>query len=138
MERLSSSGIQTGVMVAPIIPSINDHEIGEILRLSSEHGAMMANYTLARFNGDIAEIFYDWLCKNFPDRARKVWEKLKSFHGGQVNDSRFGKRMQGEGKYAQAIKSIFHAARKKYFDEVELRPLRTDLFRKGGNYKLFS
>lgn len=137
MELLSNHGIETGVMVAPIIPSINDHEISEILRLSADHGAIMANYTLARFNGDIAEIFHDWLKKNFPDRVNKVWEKVESFHGGKVNDSRFGKRMNGEGKYANMIRSIFSATRKKYFTDKELLPLRTDLFRKGGNYNIF-
>ncbi len=137
MELLASNGIETGVMMAPIIPSINDHEISEVLKASADHGALTANFTLARFNGDIGEIFSDWLQKNFPDRANKVWEKVKSFHGGSVNDSRFGKRMKGDGKYAEMIRSIFHSAKKKYFEEIELKPLRTDLFRKGGNIGLF-
>jgi DNA repair photolyase len=137
ISLLSENGVETGVMMAPIIPSVNDHEIHAILRQSAENGAITANYTLARFNGDIAEIFYDWLQKNFPDRAKKIWEKVKSFHGGSVNDSRFGKRMQGEGEYAKMIKSMFGAAKKKYFREIELQPLRTDLFRKNGNINLF-
>lgn len=134
---LSGHGIETGVMMAPILPSINDHEIHQILRQSAENGAITANYTLARFNGDIAEIFYDWLQKNFPDRANKVWEKVKSFHGGSVNDSRFGKRMKGEGEYAKMIRSVFEAARTKYFQDIELKPLRTDLFRRNGNLNIF-
>jgi len=137
IKLLSSNGIETGVMVAPIIPSINDHEIDNILRQSADHGALTANYTLARFNGDIAEIFRDWLQKNFPDRAKKVWEKVSSFHGGQVNDSRFGKRMHGEGEYAKIFKSMFNTSRKKYFPEIDLKPLRTDLFRRNGMLKLF-
>ena len=60
-------------------------------------------------------IFADWLEKNFPERAKKVWNKVKSMHGGQVNDSRFGKRMSGEGNYAAVIKSIFNASKKKLF-----------------------
>jgi len=137
MEYLSSNGIETGVMVAPIIPSINDHEISNIMKLSANYGAISANYTMARFNGDIAEIFQDWLVKNFPDRALKVWEKIKSFHGGRVSDSRFGKRMRGEGNYAAIIKSIFQQAKARYFPENELAPLRTDLFRKRANLNLF-
>lgn len=137
ISLLSDNGIETGVMMAPIIPSINDHEIHPILRQSAENGAITANYTLARFNGDIAAIFYDWLQKNFPDRANKVWEKVKSFHGGSVNDSRFGKRMSGEGEYAKMIISVFAAARAKYFQDIELKPLRTDLFRRNGNLNIF-
>ncbi len=137
IRKFSTQGIETGVMVAPIIPSINDHEIDDILKHSAAHGALYANYTLARFNGDISQIFYDWLRKNYPDRASKVWEKVKSFHGGKVNDSRFGKRMHGEGRYASIFKSIFNSLKKKYFNEVEMKPLRTDLFRRNGNLSLF-
>lgn len=138
IEHLSARGIETGVMVAPIIPSLNDHEIHRILKAAADHGALDANFTLARFNGDIAEIFRDWLDKNFPDRSTKVWEKVKSMHGGKVSDSRFGKRMRGEGEYARMMKSIFNSAKKKYFKNADLQPLRTDLFRKGGNLNLFS
>ena len=137
MGDLSKQGVQVGVMMGPIIPSINDHEIEQILKSAADHGAISASFTLARFNGDVAEIFADWLYKNFPDRAKKVWNKVKSLHGGQVNDSRFGKRMSGEGNYASMIKTIFSASRRKYFDEIEIDPLRTDLFRKGGNLNLF-
>lgn len=137
MKLFSDAGIVVGVMMGPIIPSINDHEIDDILKESAKHGAKTANYTLARFNGDVAEIFSDWLMKNFPDRAEKVWNKVKSIHGGMVNDSRYGKRMSGEGNYADVIKSLFRASKKKYFKEVEISSLRTDLFRKGGNMNIF-
>jgi len=137
IRKFSSQGIETGVMVAPIIPSINDHEIDDILKISADSGALYANYTLARFNGDISQIFHDWLQKNYPDRANKVWEKVKSFHGGKVNDSRFGKRMHGEGGYATIFESIFNTLKKKYFDEIEMKPLRTDLFNQHGNLSLF-
>lgn len=137
MKLFSDTGINVGVMMGPIIPSINDHEIDSILKASAAHGAYSANYTLARFNGDVAKIFADWLIKNFPDRSNKVWNKVKSIHGGTVHDSRFGKRMSGEGHYSDIIKSIFRASRKKYFKDVEIAPLRTDLFRKGGNMNIF-
>lgn len=137
IEQLSKEEIETGIMMAPIIPSINDHEIHQVLKAASDHGALFANYTLARFNGDISTIFQDWLSKNFPDRADKVWEKVKSLHGGKVNDSRFGTRMRGEGNYAAMIKSVFEAAKRKYFREMDLKPLRTDLFRRNGNLNIF-
>lgn len=137
MELLSRAGVEVAVMMGPIIPSINDHEIEDILSASANAGAKVASYTFARFNGDVAEIFADWLIKNYPDRAKKVWNKVKSLHGGVVSDSRFGKRMECEGNYAEVIKGVFRATRKKYFKEYELLPLRTDLFRKGGNMNLF-
>lgn len=137
IEKLSRSGIETGVMMAPIIPSINDHEIHQILKIASEHGAGFAAFTLARFNGDVSAIFADWLSKNFPERATKVWEKVKDMHGGSVSDSRFGKRMRGQGNYAAMIRSVFESARKKYFKEKTSVPLRTDLFRRGGMYSIF-
>ncbi len=137
MKLFSDAGIHVGVMIGPIIPSINDHEINKILSVSAEHGAKFAKYTFPRFNGDVAEIFADWLMKNFPDRAKKVWSKVKSIHGGTVNDSRFGKRMHGEGNYADIIKSVFKISRSKYFDDIEMPPLRIDLFRKGGNMNIF-
>ena len=137
MEVFSNSNIQVGVMIGPIIPSINDHEIDEILKKAAAHGAINAGFTLARFNGDVAEIFWDWLQRNFPDRASKVWNKVKDIHGGQVNDSRFGNRMKGEGNYASMIKSVFEASKRKHFLPYQKVPLRTDLFRKGGNLNIF-
>ena len=137
MELLAASGVETGVMMGPIIPSINDHEIENILKASAAHGAKTANFTLARFNGDVAGIFSDWLKKNYPGRAQKVWNKVKHMHGGSVNDSRFGRRMSGEGNYAAIIKSIFSAAKQKYFMDYEKIPLRKDLFRVGGNLNIF-
>ena len=137
MKHLSDNGINVGVMMGPIIPSINDHEMDEILKTAADSGAITASYTLARFNGDVAEIFADWLARNFPDRAKKVWNKVKSIHGGKVNDSRFGKRMSGEGNYAEIIKSMFAKSKNKYFKETCLPPLRRDLFRRGGNMNIF-
>lgn len=137
MDLLSNSGIETGVMMGPIIPSINDNEIESILKAAANHGAKTANFTLARFNGDVAEIFANWLSRHFPERAQKVWSKVQHIHGGSVHDSRFGKRMSGEGNYASIIKSIFKAAKDKYFMEYEAKPLRKDLFRVGGNLNIF-
>jgi DNA repair photolyase len=133
MELLANAGVKTGLLMGPIIPSINDHEIDNILRLAADHGARSASFTLARFNGDVSEIFADWLKRNFPERAPKVWNKVKNMHGGSVGDSRFGTRMMGEGNYAEMIRSVFHAARKKYFKEEESSPLRKDIFRTNGN-----
>ncbi len=107
VENLSKAGIPMGVMVAPLIPGLSDHEIPAILKTVANAGAIGAGYTIVRLNGEISTIFRDWLLKNFPDRFDKVWHMIESCHSGQVNDSRFATRMRGEGHIAQMIRDNF-------------------------------
>lgn len=107
VEELSAAGIPTGVMVAPIVPGLNDHEIPAVLKTIASCGAIGAGYTIVRLNGAIGGIFEDWLRQNFPDRFDKVWHMIQSCHGGNVNDSRFGERMRGDGNIAQIIRDTF-------------------------------
>lgn len=107
LEKLSAAGIPTGVMVAPMIPGLTDHEIPSILKAAASVGAERAGYTVVRLNGAIHDIFKDWLAKNFPDRFEKVWHMIESCHAGKVNDSRFGQRMRGDGIIAQLISDQF-------------------------------
>ncbi|MCX2575601.1 PA0069 family radical SAM protein [Pedobacter sandarakinus] len=107
VETLSKAGIPVGVLVAPIIPGLSDHEIPGILREVANAGATRAGYTVVRLNGAIGQIFEDWLRKNFPDRFDKVWHMIQSCHGGNVNDSRFGERMRGGGNIAKMISDNF-------------------------------
>jgi DNA repair photolyase len=137
IEELAKAGIPVGVMNAPIIPGLNHHEIPLVLKAASDHGAMAAGMTVVRLNGSIGKIFEDWLHKNFPDRFDKVWNQICSFHGGNVNDSQFGRRMSGEGNIAEAIHQLYKASKKKYFSEKQLTPYDLTKFRKGGNLSLF-
>ncbi|TDO22077.1 PA0069 family radical SAM protein [Pedobacter duraquae] len=107
IEQLSSAGIPVGVMVAPTVPGLSDHEIPQILKTIAQCGAISAGYTVVRLNGAIGPIFKDWLIKNYPDRFEKVWHMIQSCHGGQVNDSRFGERMRGGGNIADMIRDTF-------------------------------
>ena len=107
VEELSKAGVPTGVMVAPLVPGLSDHEIPSILKTVASCGAISAGYTIVRLNGAIAGIFEDWLRKNFPDRFEKVWHMIQSCHAGRVNDSRFGERMRGNGTIAQIINDTF-------------------------------
>ena len=100
METLSKNGIPTGLMNAPLIPGLNDMHMHDVLKAASEAGAKWAGYTVVRLNGAIGDIFKDWLYKAFPDRADKVWHQICECHGGSVNDSRWGNRMVGDGKFA--------------------------------------
>jgi DNA repair photolyase len=107
VEDLSNAGIPVGVMVAPLIPGLSDHEVPKILKAVAERGAQRVGYTVVRLNGAIGGIFKDWLQKNYPDRFDKVWHMIQSCHGGLVNDSRFGNRMRGDGNIAQLISDNF-------------------------------
>ncbi|AZI23815.1 PA0069 family radical SAM protein [Pedobacter sp. G11] len=107
VEELSKAGIPMGVVVAPLVPGLSDHEIPKILKAVASAGAIQAGYTVVRLNGAIAQIFEDWLQKNFPDRFEKVWHMIQSCHGGNVNDSRFGDRMRGDGHIAKMIRDNF-------------------------------
>jgi len=107
VEDLSKAGIPMGVMVAPLVPGLSDHEIPAILKTIANCGAISAGYTVVRLNGAIGGIFEDWLRKNYPDRFEKVWHMIQSCHGGNVNDSRFGDRMRGDGSIAQLIRDSF-------------------------------
>ncbi len=138
MASLANEGIPTGVMNAPIIPSLNHHEIPNILKEAAQSGAVFAGYTVVRLNGQISKIFRDWLEKNFPDRADKVWHQIQQLHGGQVNDSEFGRRTSGDGEIASIIHQLFTVSKKKYFKKnVERQHLDISQFRTGGNYTLF-
>lgn len=107
VEQLSKAGIPVGVLTAPLIPGLNDHEIPAILKTVASCGAVRAGYTVVRLNGSINKIFEDWLRKNYPDRFDKVWHMIQSCHGGNVNDSRFGQRMRGDGNISQLISDTF-------------------------------
>lgn len=137
VEELSKAGIPVGIMNAPIIPGLNHHEIPNILKAAADHGARGAGMTIVRLNGAIGKIFEDWLRKNFPDRFDKVWNQICAMHGGHVNDSQFGRRMTGEGNFAEAIHQLFRVSRKKFFAGRNMPPIDLTKFRKGGNFSLF-
>ncbi len=137
MDALAKANIPVGVMNAPIIPGLNDHEIPKIIKAAADHGALKAGMTVVRLNGSIAKIFEDWLRKNFPDRFDKIWSQICSLHGGSVNDSVFGRRMAGDGHIADAIHQLFRASKKKYLADREMPPYDLTKFLRQGNLSLF-
>ena len=137
VESLAKAGVPVGIMNAPVIPGLNHHEIPQILKAAADHGASGAGMTVVRLNGAIGTIFEDWLRKNFPDRFEKVWNQICALHGGQVNDSRFGARMTGEGNYAEIIHQLFRTSRRKYFGDRKMPAIELTKFRKGGTLSLF-
>src|SRR5690625_339613 len=117
VEVLSENNIPVAVMMAPIIPGINSHEIFPLVKKVSEAGARSINYTVVRLNGAIGEIFTDWIEKAMPDSAQKVLNQIAECHGGNLNDSRFGIRMKGEGEIAKQIAQQFKIAKAKYLPD---------------------
>ncbi len=136
IEKLAKQGIPVNVMFAPVIPGLNDHEVFKIAEWTSRLGASSMGSTLVRLNGDVGVIFEDWLRKSFPDRAEKVLNKIKACHGGQLNDSRFGKRMSGEGNFAEIIWNQVKLAKKKFFEGKEIPPYNLDLHEQMKNPQL--
>ncbi|MDE3125067.1 MAG: PA0069 family radical SAM protein, partial [Bacteroidota bacterium] len=114
IETLSKAGIRTGVMLGPMIPGLNEHEMQSIMERAAKVGASFSAYTFIRLNGAIGTLFKDWLYKNFPDRANKVWHLIEQAHGGKVNDNRWGIRMRGEGPIAALVQQQFKAYNHKY------------------------
>ncbi|RPD91691.1 PA0069 family radical SAM protein [Aureibaculum marinum] len=130
VEVLSNHNIPVNVMMAPIIPAINNHEIFDLTKKVSELGAKSVAYTMVRLNGAISEIFIDWVNKTLPDRAKKICNQIADCHGGKLNDSRFGTRMSGEGKIAEQVHLQFRLAKKKYFSNKSLPPLDYSIYSK--------
>ena len=139
VKTLSENGIPVNVMLAPIIPSINSHEILPLAKVVSEAGASSIAHTIVRLNGAIGEIFSDWIKKAMPDRADKVLHQIENCHGGTLNDSRYGMRMRGEGQIAKQINDLVKLARLKYFEGKVMPKLNTELHEiyKDGQMRLF-
>jgi DNA repair photolyase len=131
IEQLSSAGVPVGVMVAPVIPSLTDHEMENILDAAKAAGASRAGYTLIRLPHEVKDLFREWLAEHYPDRAGHVMSLINQSRGGKDYQAEFGTRMVGTGVFAQLLRKRFEIARRKFsLDDAENRhELRTDLFR---------
>ena len=107
MRRLHDAGVPVGVMVAPVIPMISDHELERILEAAHEHGARAAGYVLLRLPHELKDVWREWLELHYPERAAHVTSLLRQMHGGRDYDSAFGKRMRGEGPFADLLAQRF-------------------------------
>jgi DNA repair photolyase len=113
IETVAKAGIPVGVMVAPVIPGLTDHEMPNILEAAARAGARFAGYTMLRLPFAIKDLFETWLAQHFPDKKAKVLSRIRSLRGGRLNDPRFGSRMKGEGVFAELIKDVFALACRK-------------------------
>jgi len=132
VRRLSAEGVPVSVLVAPVIPALNDMELEKILECSREAGAKHAGYVVLRLPYELAELFPAWLEAHYPEHKDKVLSILTELHGGKLYDSRFGTRMRGQGPWAELIARRFTVASRRLGYSRKWAPLRTDLFRVPG------
>ncbi|MGE0566782.1 MAG: PA0069 family radical SAM protein [Bacteroidia bacterium] len=135
IQTLNENGVPCGVMFAPVIPGINNQDVPEVLRLAGLAGARSASYTMVRLNGSVGAVFKDWLEKNFPHRAERVWKMICETHDGNVSDSRFGVRMRGSGKYAEMTAQIFAICKNRYIINKSEFTFNKELFAKPKSVK---
>jgi DNA repair photolyase len=128
--KLRAAGVPVGVMVAPIIPGLTDHEMPSVLRACAEAGAQFAGYTIVRLPFAVAPLFERWLEEHFPDRKAKVLSRIRAIRGGEkLSDPRWATRIKGEGIFAEQIASLFQMSCRKW--GIGPRPeLSTEAFRR--------
>jgi DNA repair photolyase len=136
IETLAGAGVPAGVLVAPIIPALTDHELPAIISEAGRRGAQYAGYTLLRLPFAVAPLFEQWLQQHFPDRKDRVLNRLRELRGGKLNDPRFGSRMKGEGPLAEAIHNLFALGCRTAGIGGRTPPLSTGAFRRPGEQRL--
>lgn len=141
IRRLSDAGVEVRVMTSPVVPGLTDHELEALLEAGAGAGAVAASWIMLRLPLEVAPLFRDWLEEHYPDRAARVMARVREMHGGKEYDAQWGRRMRGEGPYAEMIAQRFTRAARRLGLDRPLPPLRRDLFRppvpKGAQMDLF-
>jgi DNA repair photolyase len=136
VEALSRAGIPVGILVAPIIPTLNEPEIFAVLQAAKNAGAQWAGMELLRLPLTVAPVFEKWLETHFPEKKEKVLNRIRAIRGGKLNDPRFGSRMSGEGIFAEQIAQMFQIARRRVGIPPEGPELSVAHFRRPGSEQL--
>ncbi len=140
MRALTDAGIPVRVLVAPVIPGLNDHEIPAILDAAARAGARAAGWVLLRLPHGVGGLFEDWLSRHFPERRDRIMARIRETRGGRLNDPAFGDRMRGSGTLAAQIGRLFEVARRRAGFANDIPPLSAGAFRRphaGGQLGLF-
>lgn len=139
IEALSEAGVPVGILLAPLIPGLNDEAVPRILQAAADRGACFAGYVLLRLPGAVEPLFTDWIREHLPDREERILGRLRSLRGGRLNDTAFGRRMRGEGEWARVFRQLFRTARSTSGLDARGPTLSTDRFRRlsGGQFSLF-
>ena len=130
VRTLTEAGVPVGVMVAPVVPGITDHEMPKILAAAREAGAKWAGFVVLRLPWAVAPLFERWLEEHFPDRKDKVLNRVRDLRGGKLYDAKWGVRGKGEGIFAEQIAALFEVACRKNHLNEEDRELSTEHFRR--------
>ncbi len=129
LKELSAAGVPSGVLVAPVIPALTDHEMEGILGAAAQAGVRWAGYVLLRLPYEIKDLFTEWLAQHYPERAEHVMSLIRAMRGGRDNDPRFGSRMRGTGPYAVLLRNRFRiACHRLNLNSAARDPLNTALF----------
>jgi len=136
VKTLAAAGVPVGVMLAPMIPGLNDHEIPKIIEAAAEAGATSAGLVPLRLPFAVKDIFSDWLARHYPDRKENVLNRIRSLRGGKLNQSDFGGRMQGQGIWAEQLQQMFQVATRKHSLNQRDYRLSTEHFRRPGGSQL--
>ena len=118
IESLATTGVPRGMLVAPVIAGLNDHEIPAILEAAASAGASFASLVVLRLPHGVGALFDDWLERHYPERRAKVMHRVQSMRGGRLYDARFKIRQRGTGIFADQVQALFDLARRK----AKLRP----------------
>lgn len=132
IERVSDAGVPVRVMASPMVPALTDTELEQILEAGRDAGATAASWIMLRLPREVSTLVQEWLAEHFPDRAARIMARLREMHGGRDYDPQWGRRMRGEGPYAEMVEHRFKIATKRLGLVTELPVLRTDLFRRSG------
>jgi len=138
IETLANAGCPVRVMIAPVVPGLTDHELETILKSAADAGATSAEWIMLRLPLEVSPLFQEWLARNYPDRAAKIMTRVREMHGGKDYDAQWGRRMRGEGPYAEIIGHRFDISLRRNGLKRHSPELRTDLFRVPGRAEQLS
>ena len=133
LEQLHAAGVSARALLSPIIPGLNDSEIPQLLEAVQATGVPSAGSTLLRLPGVVQDVFLDWLRRHLPLQADRIESRIRQTRNWQLNDARFGKRMDGDGVLAESIRQTFAVFAKRHGLTPDLPPLNTDAFRRPGD-----
>lgn len=136
IAKLVERGIPCGLLMAPIVPGLTDHEIPAVIEAAAGAGVSWARYIALRLPGAVSGLFETWLDEHYPGRKGKVLARVLAMRGGRLNDPRFGSRMRGEGVFADQIASLFENARRRHGLETGGSRLTTEHFRRPGGHQM--
>lgn len=136
IEEISKAGIPVHVLMAPIVPGLTDHEMPSLIKRAKDAGALSAGYLVLRLPHAVKDLFVQWLEDHFPQRKNKILNRIRSLRGGKLYDSRWGKRMSGEGVFADEYRQLFSIAVRKAGMPQRETVLSTSSFRNVGDAQM--